>query len=43
MITVEIIGLHFHSRLALVGVGSREEQVKSVVNGIGIIYNGLGP
>ena len=43
MITVENIGCHCRSRLALVGIGIREEQNKSAVNGIGLIPNGLGP
>ena len=43
MITVDIIGRHFHSRLALFGLGIREAQVKSIINGIGLISNGLGP
>ena len=43
MISVEIIGRHCCSRLALVGLGIREAHIKSVGNGIGINPNGLGP
>ena len=43
MIAVDIIGRHCCSRLALVGLGIREVQVDSVVNGIGLTPNGLGP
>ena len=38
-----VIGRHFRSRLALVGLGIREAQVESVVNGKGLIPNGLRP
>ena len=43
MIAVDIIGRHCRSRLALVGLGIREAQAESVVNGIGLTPNGLGP
>ena len=43
MIVINIICRHCHSRLALVGIGIREAQVESVINGIGLIPNGLGP
>ena len=43
MISVDIIDPNFCIRLALVGLGIREAQVESVVNGIGLIPNGLGP
>ena len=42
MIAVNIIGRRCRSRLALVGLGIREAQVKSVVNDIGLIPKGLG-
>ena len=37
-----IIVCHCRIRLALVGLGIKEAQVESVVNGIGLIPNGLG-
>ena len=43
MITVNIIGCHCRSRLAIVGLGIREAQDDSVVNDIGLIPNELGP
>ena len=43
MIAGDIIGRHCRSYLALVGLGIREAQVDSVVNGIGLIHSGLGP
>ena len=43
MITVDIIGRHCCSCLSLVGIGIREAQVGSVVNGIVLIPNGLRP
>ena len=43
MIAVNIIGHNCHSIFALVGLGIRKAQVESVVNGIGLITNGLGP
>ena len=43
MITVEVIGRHCQSRLALVGIGIRESQANIIVIGIGLTHNGLGP
>ena len=43
MITVDIIGRHCRSRIDRVGLVIREAQVESVVNGIGLIPNSLGP
>ena len=43
MIAVDIIRCHRCIRLALVGIGIRETQDKSVVNGICLIPKGLGP
>ena len=43
MIAVDVIGRHCRSHLDLVGLGIREAQVESVVNGIGLIPIGLGP
>ena len=43
MIAVNIITRHCCSRLALVGIGIMKAQAKSVVNGIGLIPNGIGP
>ena len=43
MIAVDIIGCHCLSRLDLVGLGIRKAQVESVINGIDLIPNGLGP
>ena len=43
IITVNIIGRHCLSRLDIVDLGIGEAQVESVLNGIGIIPNSLGP
>ena len=43
MITFNIIGRYCSSRLDLAGLGIREAQVESVVNGIGIILKILVP
>ena len=43
MVEVGIIGRHFHICLSIVGIGTREAQAESVVNGIGLIPNILGP